>query len=104
MKHIKTLIITFILPFMLLGMTGCSKEGDMSDIKVNDNKTAVYTVDAVQDDIYSNQLMTNKMIGKHKYTFETASDGNGYYSFCFRKNSTRLCERRQYEQLLFVHR
>lgn len=75
MKHIKTLIITLILPFMLLGMTGCSKEGDMSDIKINDNKTTVYTVDAVQDDIYSNQLMTNKMIGKHKYTFETATDG-----------------------------
>ena len=75
MKHIKTLIITLILPFMLLGMTGCSKEGDMSDIKINDNKTTVYTVDAVQDDIYSNQLMTNKMIGKHKYTFETAADG-----------------------------
>ena len=75
MKHIKTLIITLVLPFMLLGVTGCSKEGDMSDIKVNDNKTTVYTVNAVQDDIYSNQLMNNKMIGKHKYTFETASDG-----------------------------
>lgn len=75
MKHIKTLIITLILPFMLLGTTGCSKEGDMSDIKVNDNKTTVYTVNAVQDNVYLNQVTNNKMIGKHKYTFETASDG-----------------------------
>ncbi len=74
MKHIKTLIITLILPFMLLGMTGCSKEGDMSDIKVNDNKTTVYTVNAVQDNVYLNQVTIKKMICKHNYTFETASD------------------------------
>lgn len=75
MKHIKTLIITLILPFMLLSMTGCSKEGDMSEIKVNDNKTTVYTVNSLQNDIYAGGVMNNLMIGKHKYTFETASDG-----------------------------
>lgn len=77
-KKLSTIFISFLSIFCL---TACSKPGNMDGIQVNDNKTTVYTVKSVQDNMYSNELTSNYMIGKHNYTFETDSDGRTVNKF-----------------------
>lgn len=63
-----------------LTLSGCGKsEGNMS--KTNSNKTTVYTVDAVQDNVYVSDYEQNYKIGNHKYYFETKEDGKSLKKF-----------------------
>ena len=77
-KLIQKAACLFMLPLLML--TGCGKsEGSVT--KTNSNKTTVYTVNAVQDNVYMSDFAQNYKIGNHDYYFEVGDDGKTLKKF-----------------------
>ena len=77
-KLIQKGICVLAIPLLLL--TGCGKsEGNVA--KTNSNKTTVFTVNAVQDNVYISDYAQNYKIGNHKYYFEVGDDGKTLKKF-----------------------